>query len=55
MSDSGTGEKTEEPTPQKLRQAREKGQVSRVRMPSKLFYLSVFFSVLALTIGTMKH
>ena len=29
MSDGGTGEKTEEPTPQKLKQARDKGQVSK--------------------------
>ena len=29
MSDGGTGEKTEEPTPEKLRKLREEGQVPK--------------------------
>ena len=53
MSDGGTGEKAEEPTPQKLRQAREKGQVSKSQDAIQAFLFIGVFSVLALTIGTL--
>ena len=53
MSDGGTGEKTEEPTPQKLRQAREKGQISKSQDAIQAFLFIGVFSVLALTIGSL--
>ena len=53
MSDGGTGEKTEEPTPQKLRQAREKGQVSKSQDAIQAMLFIGVFAVLALTIGSI--
>ncbi len=54
MSDGGTGEKTEEPTPQKLKQARDKGQVSKSQdFVQALLFVGVF-AVLALTIGQLS-
>lgn len=53
MSDGGTGEKTEEPTPQKLKQARDKGQVAKSQdVVQALLFVGVF-SVLALTVGQL--
>ena len=53
MSDGGTGEKTEEPTPQKLRQAREKGQISKSQDAIQALLFIGVFSVLALTFGSL--
>ncbi len=49
--DGGTGEKTEEPTPQKLRQAREKGQVAKSQDIIQATAFVGVFSVLGLSIG----
>jgi flagellar biosynthetic protein FlhB len=53
MGDGGTGEKTEEPTPQKLKQARDKGQVSKSQDAIQAMLFVGVFSVLALTIGDL--
>jgi flagellar biosynthesis protein FlhB len=53
MSDGGTGEKTEEPTPQKLKQSRDKGQVSKSQDAIQAILFVGVFSVLALTLGSM--
>lgn len=53
MSDGGTGEKTEEPTPQKLKQSRDKGQVAKSQDAIQAVLFIGVFSVLALTIGAM--
>jgi flagellar biosynthetic protein FlhB len=52
MSDGGTGEKTEEASPQKLKQAREKGQVAKSQDAIQALGFVIVFSVVALTIGT---
>lgn len=54
MSDGGTGEKTEEPTPQKLKQARDKGQVSKSQDAIQAMLFVGVFTVLALTIGELS-
>lgn len=53
MSDGGTGEKTEEPTPQKLKQARDKGQVAKSQDAVQALLFVGVFTVLALTIGQL--
>ena len=51
MGDGGTGEKTEEPTPQKLRQAREKGQIAKSQDIVQALGFVATFAVLGLTMG----
>jgi flagellar biosynthetic protein FlhB len=53
MSDGGTGEKTEEPSPQKLRQAREKGQVAKSQDVIQALVFVGVFAVLGLTMGSI--
>ena len=53
MSDGGTGEKTEEPTPQKLKQARDKGQVAKSQDAIQALLFIGVFAVLGLTIGSL--
>ena len=55
MGDGGTGEKTEEPTPQKIKQARDKGQVSKSQDAIQAMLFVGVFSVLALTIGDLPE
>jgi flagellar biosynthesis protein FlhB len=50
MSDGGTGEKTEEASPQKLKQARDKGQVSKSQDAIQAMTFVVVFSIIALTL-----
>jgi flagellar biosynthesis protein FlhB len=52
MSDGGTGEKTEEASPQKLKQARDKGQVSKSQDAIQAMTFVVVFSIIALTLST---
>jgi flagellar biosynthetic protein FlhB len=52
MSDGGTGEKTEEPSPQKLKQAREKGQVAKSQDAIQALSFVIVFSIVALTMGS---
>ena len=54
MSDGGTGEKTEEPTPQKLKQARDKGQISKSQDAVQALCFVGVFSVLGLTLGSLS-
>ncbi|HEY4221035.1 MAG TPA: EscU/YscU/HrcU family type III secretion system export apparatus switch protein, partial [Myxococcota bacterium] len=49
MSDGGTGEKTEEASPQKLKQARDKGQVSKSQDAIQALGFVIVFAVTALT------
>jgi flagellar biosynthesis protein FlhB len=51
MSDGGTGEKTEEASPQKLKQARDKGQVAKSQDAIQAMGFIVVFAVTALTLG----
>ncbi len=51
MGDGGTGEKTEEPTPQKLRQAREKGNVAKSQDIIQSAGFAGVFAVLGLTLA----
>jgi flagellar biosynthetic protein FlhB len=51
MSDGGTGEKTEEASPQKIKQAREKGQVAKSQDAIQALSFVIVFSVVALTMG----
>jgi flagellar biosynthetic protein FlhB len=53
MSDGGTGEKTEEPTPQKLKQARDKGQVAKSQDAIQALLFIGVFAVLGITIGSL--
>jgi flagellar biosynthetic protein FlhB len=53
VGDGGTGEKTEEPTPQKLRQAKEKGQVAKSQDIIQALSFVGVFAVLGLTIGSL--
>ena len=55
MSDGGTGEKTEEPTPQKLKQARDKGQVAKSQDATQAVLFIGVFAVLALTVGSLSN
>jgi flagellar biosynthetic protein FlhB len=50
MSDGGTGEKTEEPSPQKLKQARDKGQVAKSQDAIQALSFVIVFSIVALTL-----
>src|SRR3990172_6201589 len=50
MSDGGTGEKTEEASPQKLKQARDKGQVSKSQDAIQALGFVLVFATTALTI-----
>ncbi len=49
MSDGGTGEKTEEASPQKLKQARDKGQVSKSQDAIQALGFIIVFATTALT------
>ena len=50
MSDGGTGEKTEEPTPQRLRQMREQGNVCKSQDITQAAILLITFAALAGTV-----
>jgi flagellar biosynthetic protein FlhB len=50
MSDGGTGEKTEEASPQKLKQARDKGQVAKSQDAIQALSFVLVFAVMALTL-----
>ncbi|MFH1812338.1 MAG: type III secretion system export apparatus subunit SctU [Pseudomonadota bacterium] len=52
MGDGGTGEKTEEATPQRLQEARKKGQVMKSQDVLAAFGFIITFSVLALIMGS---
>ena len=52
MSDGGTGEKTEEASPQKLKQARDKGQVAKSQDAIQALSFIIVFSIVALTLPT---
>ena len=54
VSDGGTGEKTEEPTPQKLKQARDKGQISKSQDAVQALCFVGVFAVLGLTLGALS-
>src|SRR5687768_12282632 len=49
MGDGGTGEKTEEASPQKLKQARDKGQVSKSQDAIQALSFILVFATTALT------
>jgi flagellar biosynthetic protein FlhB len=51
MGDGGSGEKTEEPTPEKLRKLREDGNIPKSQDVVQALMFIACFSVLALTIG----
>jgi flagellar biosynthetic protein FlhB len=51
MSDGGTGEKTEEASPQKLKQSREKGQVGKSQDAIHALGFVLVFATLSLTLG----
>lgn len=55
MSDGGTGEKTEEPSPQKLKQAREKGQVAKSQDAIQALSFVIVFSIIALTMDSTSN
>ncbi len=50
MSDGGTGEKTEEASPQKLKQARDKGQVAKSQDAIQALGFVLVFATTALTV-----
>jgi flagellar biosynthetic protein FlhB len=50
MSDGGTGEKTEEASPQKMKQARDKGQVAKSQDAIQALSFVIVFSIVALTL-----
>lgn len=52
MSDGGTGEKTEEASPQKLKQARDKGQVAKSQDAIQALGFVVVFAATALTLSS---
>jgi flagellar biosynthetic protein FlhB len=52
MSDGGTGEKTEEASPQKLKQARDKGQVAKSQDAIQALSFVLVFTVTALTLSS---
>lgn len=54
MSDGGTGEKTEEASPQKLKQARDKGQVAKSQDATQAFMFIGVFATTALNLGSMR-
>lgn len=51
MSDGGTGEKTEEASPQKLKQSRDKGQVAKSQDAIQALGFVIVFATVALTLG----
>jgi flagellar biosynthesis protein FlhB len=53
MADGGTGEKTEEPTPERLRRLRQEGNVPKSQDVNSAASLLVVFGVLAASIGWM--
>jgi flagellar biosynthetic protein FlhB len=53
MSDGGSGEKTEEPTPDKLRKLREDGNIPKSQDVTQALMFIACFSVMALVIGWM--
>lgn len=53
MAESSTGEKSEDPTPQKLSQARKKGQVGKSADVASAISFAASFAVLALTANTI--
>jgi flagellar biosynthetic protein FlhB len=55
MSDGGTGEKTEEASPQKLKQARDKGQVSKSQDAIQAMGFILVFAVTALTLTSTAN
>ncbi len=55
MSDGGTGEKTEEASPQKLKQAREKGQVAKSQDAIQALSFVIVFSIVGLTMGSTSN
>ncbi len=52
MSDGGTGEKTEEASPQKIKQARDKGQVAKSQDAIQALSFVIVFSIVALTLSS---
>ena len=55
MSDGGTGEKTEEPTPERLRKLRKEGNVSKSQDVTQAVILVVAFAVMAAWFSHMSH
>ena len=55
MSDGGTGEKTEEASPQKLKQAREKGQVAKSQDAIQALGFVVVFACTTLSLGSISE
>ena len=52
MSDGGTGEKTEEASPQKLKQSRDKGQVAKSQDAIQALGFVIVFATVALTLNS---
>lgn len=55
MADSSTGEKTEKPTPKRLREAREEGQVARSQELGTAFTLLASFLVIFFVFKNILH
>jgi flagellar biosynthesis protein FlhB len=55
MSDGGTGEKTEEASPQKLKQARDKGQVSKSQDAIQALGFIIVFATIALSLSSTAN
>ena len=53
MADNSTGQKTEEPTPKRKREAREKGQVAKSQELNQAFTLLASFSILYILFSSM--
>ncbi len=53
MGDGGSGEKSEEPTPEKLRKLREDGNLPKSQDVIQAFMFIACFSIIALTMGFM--
>ena len=53
MTDNSTGQKTEEPTPKRKREAREKGQVAKSQELNQAFTLLASFSILYILFSSM--
>ncbi len=55
MADNSTGQKTEEPTPKRKREAREKGQVAKSQELNQAFtLLSSFFVLYVMFSGMLE-
>ena len=54
MSDGSTGEKTEEASPQKMKQAREKGQVAKSQDAIQAISFIIVFSIVGLTMPDLS-